>query len=90
MFRKTAYTIVGGYNKDLVVAEGLEFFLKIGIKYELANIAEPLTAYFVNPNGLSKLKRKQWVRTIRDLANKYKMNYPGYLKAVFRTNYNLF
>lgn len=90
MFRKTAHTIVGGYDNDLIVAEGLDFFLKIGLKYDLANIGEPLTAYFVNPEGLSKLKRKQWLKTEKKLADRYKMNYPGYLRAKFKSTFTFF
>lgn len=90
LFRKTAYTIVGGYDESLIVAEGLDFFLKIGTKYELANLEDPLTAYFVNPEGLSRLKRKQWLKTLKLLASKYKMDYPGYLRAKFKSSFNPF
>ncbi len=81
IFRKEAHLNAGGYDESLSVCEDLDLWLKIGLRYELANIPEALTAYLVNPEGISKLDRHRLVKVTDDVIEKYKLSYPGYLKA---------
>lgn len=85
LFRKEAHLNAGGYDESLVVCEDLDLWLKIGLRYELANIPEPLTAYLVNPQGLSKLDRHRLIKVTDEVISRYKLDYPGYLKAKIKS-----
>lgn len=81
VFRKDAYLAAGGYDESLSVCEDFDLWLKIGTRYELANIKEAMTAFCVNPEGITKLDRKRVNRSTKKLIKKYKFDYPGYLKS---------
>ena len=90
MFRKDAYIAAGGYDESLVVLEDFDLWLRIGLRYKLANIPEILTSYFINPEGICKLQKKRLVKTNKMLIERYKLNYPGYMKAKFRAFFRRF
>ncbi len=81
VFRKEAYLNAGSYNEEMIVCDDLALWLEIGLRYKLANLPEALTAYLVNPEGISKLEKIRLIKETGSLIEKYKMNYPGYLKA---------
>lgn len=81
LFRKEAHFNAGGYDESLVVCEDLDLWLKIGLRYEFANIPEALTAYLVNPEGISKLDKHRLFKMTDKVISRYKLDYPGYLKA---------
>ncbi len=85
VFRRDAYIAAGGYDESLSVCEDLDLWLKIGTKYQLANIEEAMTAYFVNPEGITKLDRRRVNKTTDRIIKKYKFDYPGYLKAKIKS-----
>ena len=85
VFRKDAYIAAQGYDESLDVCEDLDLWLRIGNRYKLANIKEALTAYFVNPQGESKLHKRRVIKMTDMIIDKYKMNYPGYLKAKLKS-----
>jgi len=82
LFRKEAFT---GYDESLVVCEDLDLWLKIGQKFKLANISEPLTAYLINPKGISKESKKRIALVTDLLINRYQNNYPNYFKAKLKS-----
>lgn len=81
LFRKDAIAAVGGYDEDLNVCEDLDLWLKIGKRYKFANIPEALTAYYVNSQGASKLYKSKIIKKTDEILEKYKLDYPGYIKA---------
>lgn len=81
LFRKDAFIAVSGYDEELNVCEDLDLWLKIGKRYKFANIAEPLTAYLINSKGESKLFKQKVISRTDDILEKYKLDYPGYVKA---------
>ena len=85
IFRKEAHLNIGGYDEDLAVCEDLDFWLKIGRRYEFVNIPEALTAYLANPEGISKLDRHRLIKVTDEVISRYKLDYPGYLKAKIKS-----
>jgi len=85
LFRKEAHLNAGGYDESLVVCEDLDLWLKIGLRYEFANIPEALTAYLANPEGISKLDRHRLIKVTDKVISRYKLDYPGYLKAKIKS-----
>ena len=85
MFRHDAHLNAHGYDESLVVCEDLDLWLKIGLRYELANIPEALTAYLVNPEGISKLDKHRLIKVTDEVISRYKLNYPGYLRAKIKS-----
>jgi glycosyltransferase involved in cell wall biosynthesis len=85
VFRRDAYIAAGGYDESLSVCEDLDLWLKIGTRYQLANITEAMTAYYVNPEGITKLDRRRVNKTTDKIIKKYKFDYPGYLKAKIKS-----
>jgi len=85
VFRRDAYIAAGGYDESLTVCEDLDLWLKIGTKYQLANLEEAMTAYYVNPDGISKLDKKRLNKVTDQLIEKYKFDYPGYLRAKIKS-----
>lgn len=85
LFRKEAHLNAGGYDESLAVCEDLDLWLKIGLRYEFDNISEVLTAYLVNPEGISKLDKHRLIKTTDEVISRYKLDYPGYLKAKIKS-----
>lgn len=81
LFRKNIFTEVGGYNENYEVAEDLDLWLRIGKKYKFANLKETTVAYMMHSAGISKIKRKKMAKTIDEIIEKNKNNYPNYWKA---------
>ncbi len=85
VFRKDAYLATSGYLEKLVVCEDLDLWLAIGQKYKFANLAEPLVAYRLHSGGISKSRKREIARVTDNLIDKYKKNYPNYLRAKIKS-----
>lgn len=85
VFRKEAYLNANGYREDLLVCQDLALWLKIGTRYELANLKDALTAYLVNSQGISRLEKKKVIKETDLLIDEYKMLYPAYLQAKLKS-----
>lgn len=88
LFRKDAFIATGKYDETMVVCDDLALWLQIGLRYKFANIKEADTAYFVNPEGISKLQKRRMSKERNFLVEKYKMNYPGYPRAKAKSLFN--
>lgn len=53
MFRKKIFQEFGGYNPQMIPCEDIDFWFKIGSKYEFGSIAEPLLKYTLSSNSNS-------------------------------------
>lgn len=56
MMRASALNAIGGYNPDLVPAEDLDLWLRLGEVGELANLNEPLLKYRLHLQSVSETK----------------------------------
>lgn len=84
MFRREIFDTAGGYDEELLVAEDLDLWLRIGKNYEFANIPEPTTAYRIHSGNTSK-KRLLMVKTVDKIIDKYKKDYPHYWAAKIKS-----
>ena len=85
VFRKDAYKVAGGYQEKFTVCEDLDLWLAIGSKYKFANIIEPMVAYRLHSGGISKSRKLEIAQTTDEIIDKYKKNYPNYLRAKFKS-----
>lgn len=82
IFRKEVIQDVGNYNPVYNGAEDYEFWLRIGSKYKLANLADYCLKYRHNTQWVSSKKSwTQWWYGIR-IAYKYRNYYPGFWKYI--------
>lgn len=72
MFRKEVFDVVGQYNDKLRVSEDLEMFLRVGEKYNFANIQKPAIKYRQLKNSLTSSKLRQMEKETLKLRKKYK------------------
>ncbi|MFA5131373.1 MAG: glycosyltransferase [Patescibacteria group bacterium] len=85
VFRKEAYKLAGGYQEKFIVCEDLDLWLAIGNKYKFANLIEPMVAYRLHSGGISKSRKLEIAKTTDEIIDKYKKNYPHYLRAKFKS-----
>lgn len=85
LFRKVAFIKVGGYDVNLEIGEDYDLWLKIGRDYQLANLTTILTAYLFNQQGITKQKRFRTILATDRIVRRYREDYPGYLRARFKT-----
>jgi len=81
MFRKSIFNEIEGYNEKLNVAEDLDLWLKIGLKYMFANLEEQTTTYTIHNKGISKEKKLEMATTVDKIIDENKNNYPNYFLA---------
>jgi len=82
MYRKKEVIDEGAYDESLPIWEDYDLWLKLGIKYKLANINKSMTAYKVHGNQSDKQKIKSAQYAQRTIINRYKKYYKGYILAI--------
>ncbi|BFD25168.1 MAG: glycosyltransferase [Candidatus Parcubacteria bacterium] len=90
LFKKEVFNLVAGYDESLVVCEDFDLWLKIGRNFRLANIGEPLVAYLIHNEGISKKNKYKIAIVTNQIINKYKKDYPGYFKAKLKSILRIF
>ncbi len=53
MFRRSVIQTQGDYDNKLDGAEDYDLWLRLGARYQIANINQPLLSYRINPQGIS-------------------------------------
>lgn len=88
MFRKRIFEEFGGYDPKMVPCEDIDFWFKIGVKYEFGNIPKTLLKY----TSVSATSSRYNLRKTELLGFKIKINAIknlGYWPSVYDVIYNL-
>jgi glycosyltransferase involved in cell wall biosynthesis len=84
LMKKNLINEVDGYDENLQVGEDYDLFMKLGIKYKLANLESSSIAYRTgHENSMSN--KVLAAKTHHNLINKYKKYYPGYMVAILKS-----
>lgn len=59
MMRKGAFIDVGGYDEDFEFSQDYDLWIRIGEKYKLGNIEEPLYCWRSSATGISSVKKEK-------------------------------
>ncbi|MEK7600447.1 MAG: hypothetical protein AAB463_00610 [Patescibacteria group bacterium] len=87
--RRECYKELGRYAEGVSIADDLEFILRIGTTYKLANMPEILLKSRVHPGGETPKKLKALERATLDIRKKYSEN-PSYPKPnIYDWMYNI-
>ncbi|MBC7766807.1 glycosyltransferase [Arenimonas sp.] len=78
LYRKQEILNLGGYDVTLPIWEDYDMWLKIGLKYKLANLSQYTTAYRKHTNQSNSIKIKIGKDTQKFIIEKYKKSYLGY------------
>lgn len=71
MFRKACYETLGTYDESYKVSEDLEMLLRVGTKYEFANVQEVVLKYRQDDNSLTRANLRAMELTAIRLRLKY-------------------
>ncbi len=72
LVRKEAFDEVGQYDESLSIWEDYELFLRIGRKYKLRNIKQPMTGILVHQKGVSRTGDKKHFDTEMLIIRQFK------------------
>lgn len=78
LIRRAALGKVGLYDERCRYAQDFELWLRIGTKYELANLPNVYIKQRVNPEGVTGRKNMQQFLAFLKIAYKYRSEYPGF------------
>ncbi|MDD2757929.1 MAG: glycosyltransferase family 2 protein [Patescibacteria group bacterium] len=84
MFRKNAAAQCGNYRADEKLAEDYGLWLRLGEKYELANLADFSVGYLLNQSGATQKNNLKQIKASLNVIKKHKSNYPNYFLAGWR------
>jgi glycosyltransferase involved in cell wall biosynthesis len=73
MMRKTTVLQAGGYHSEWLWVEDYDLFLRLADLGKLANLQEDLLMYRLNPDGVTRSKRKQQVQLTSTLCNQVRL-----------------
>lgn len=82
VFPKNVWEELGGYNEKLKYGEDWELWLRIGQRYQLANLPDITVKQDVAMDGLSKKYQAKQLRTIKAITKKYRKGYSFYFLSV--------
>lgn len=88
MFRKKVFEEFGGYNSDMIPCEDIDFWFKVGAKYDFGNIPKTLLRYTLSDASGSHYD----VRKTELLGFKIKINalkQYGYKLSIYDVVYNV-
>jgi glycosyltransferase involved in cell wall biosynthesis len=88
LFRKDAFIELGGYDETLSPAEDFDLILKIGKRYEMANLSEYTTHYRIhseNSSSKDRQKRLNHAKLHLKVIKKFKKDYPNYFSALIKS-----
>lgn len=88
MFRKKIFEEFGGYNSKMIPCEDIDFWFRIGAKYEFGNISRTLLKYTLSSTSSSRYN----LRDTELLGFRIKMNAiknHGYRPSMYDVVYNL-
>lgn len=78
LIRKSALDDVGNYNHNLHYAQDYELWLRLGAKYELANLPGATVVQHINPAGLTSQKNFAQLLEFLGTARKFRGTFPGF------------
>jgi|SRR3990172_2607314 len=81
VMRKEAFASVGGYDETLTYSEDWALWMKLGQKYQLANLSD-VTTVISEETGLTNINYVSQYTTNRTLIKSYKNIYSGFLRAM--------
>lgn len=78
--RKSALDEVGGYDESLRYAQDFELWLRIGKRYELANISDYCVSKKLRGDSVTSRHNLKQVISYVDSASRYRRDYPGFYR----------
>lgn len=81
LYRKKIVKELGGYDESLVIWEDYDLWLRIGINSKFDNLSLISTAYRKHENQSDSKKRKESLKFLSEIIEKYKDDYPNYFIA---------
>lgn len=84
MYRREAVLALGGYDPAINGIEDYDLWLKIGSRWQFANLPDYALKYRVHGSNISLTDRKRLMRINIDLIKKNKRIYPRYRLALLR------
>ncbi|MFH1353969.1 MAG: glycosyltransferase [bacterium] len=78
LIRKSALDRVGLYDEQYCYAQDFELWLRIGLKYQLANLPDVYIQQRVNPRGVTSKKNMRQFLSFLKIAYQYRNKYPGF------------
>lgn len=84
LFRRDAVNVCGDYFEEEKFVEDYGLWLRLGEKYQLANLPEYSVGYLHNEAGETQSNNLKQIIAALDLIKRHKENYPNYLLAKIR------
>jgi glycosyltransferase involved in cell wall biosynthesis len=84
VFRKDAALAVGGYDESLATMEDHDLWLKIGTKWQFANIPTYALGYRVHKVGITKKRAYQVAADEFKVVLRHRKEYSGFIKGFFK------
>lgn len=78
LIRKTALDQVGVYDEKYRLAQDYELWLRLGLKWQLANLSDVYIKQRINIRGVTAKKNMKQFQAFLKIAWKYKDRYPGF------------
>lgn len=90
VFRKSAWGLVGGYDKKLSFSEDWDLFFKLGRLGKFYNFQEYFVYYLQGKQNISNLNIRSNLKLNINLRKKYCRDYPNFWKALFLSRFHYF
>lgn len=84
MCRRQSILSSKGYSENEAYIEDYGLWLRIGQKFEMANLPEIMVNYRINLSGITQTRRIEQMERIFCLIKKYRNFYPNYWFAVLK------
>jgi len=84
LFRKKEILDVGGYDKGLKIGEDYDLWLRLGLKWKMANLFEEVLKYRIHVGNITSQKRFIAMNNNIKIIKKYKKQYPHFYLAYIR------
>lgn len=93
VFRKDAARAAGGYTAEYIHAEDYYLWLRIGLRWRMANLPGSMVRYAWRPGGLSAAHRaSQWwsrIRLVWRFGGSYPGKWPGLLRNLLDASFDV-
>lgn len=84
LIRSSVLNLPNPYNESTPIWEDYELILQIGLKGELANLPEKMTAYRKHENNISKTAKLNGAKVHLSIIRQYKNKYPNFFPALLK------
>jgi glycosyltransferase involved in cell wall biosynthesis len=81
LLRRSALQEAGFYDEQYRYAQDFELWLRLGLRWKLANVPGLFIQQRINPRGVTSRKSLRQFLTFVRIAHAYRHNYPGFWRA---------